>query len=165
MFSQSRLGPLADLRRQDLDDIAVVQRRVVAGDAVVDLRADHGVADGGMDGVGKVDGRGAGGQGDDLALGREDEDLVVEHVDLERVDIVVGLDVLLVLQQTPAYPLEFLLRARRRACCLYFQCAATPYSAVWCISQVRICTSKGMPCEPMTVVCSDWYMLGFGVEI
>ena len=98
---------------QDLDDIAVVQRRVVAGDAVIDLRADHGVADGGMDGVGKVDGRGAGGQGDDLALGRKDEDLVVEHVDLERVDIVVGLDVLLVLEQTPD-PLEFLFRALAR---------------------------------------------------
>ena len=37
----------------------------------------------------------------------------------------------------------------------YFQCAATPYSAVWCISHVRICTSNGMPCEPMTVVCRD----------
>ena len=48
---------------------------------------------------------------------------------------------------------------------LYFQCAAMPYSAVWCISQVRICTSKGMPSLPMTVVCSDWYMLGLGVEI
>ena len=43
---------------QDLDDIAVVQRRVVARDAVIDLRADHRVADGGMNGVGKIDGRG-----------------------------------------------------------------------------------------------------------
>ena len=49
--------------------------------------------------------------------------------------------------------------------CLYFQWAAMPYSAVWCISQVRICTSKGMPSRPMTVVCRDWYMLGFGVPI
>ena len=37
---------------------------------------------------------------------------------------------------------------------LYFQCAAMPYSAVRCISHVRICTSKGMPSEPMTVVCT-----------
>ena len=49
--------------------------------------------------------------------------------------------------------------------CLYFQWAAMPYSAVWCISHVRICTSKGMPSVPMTVVCRDWYMFGFGVEI
>ena len=48
---------------------------------------------------------------------------------------------------------------------LYFQCAAMPYSAVWCMSQVRICTSNGMPSEPMTVVCTLWYMLGFGVDI
>ena len=39
---------------------------------------------------------------------------------------------------------------------LYFQWAATPYSAIWSISRVRICTSKGMPSWPMTVVCSDW---------
>ena len=39
---------------------------------------------------------------------------------------------------------------------LYFQCAATPYSAVRCMSQVRICTSKGMPSSPMTVVCTLW---------
>ena len=49
--------------------------------------------------------------------------------------------------------------------CLYFQWAATPYSAVWCIPQVRICTSKGMPSRPMTVVWRDWYMLGLGVPI
>ena len=49
--------------------------------------------------------------------------------------------------------------------CLYFQWAAMPYSAVSCMSQVRICTSKGMPSEPMTVVCRDWYILGLGVEI
>ena len=40
--------------------------------------------------------------------------------------------------------------------CLYFQWAATPYSAVWCMSQVRICTSKGMASRPTTVVCKDW---------
>ena len=48
---------------------------------------------------------------------------------------------------------------------LYFQCAAMPYSAVRCISQVLICTSNGIPCEPMTVVCTLWYIFGFGVEI
>ena len=41
-------------------------------------------------------------------------------------------------------------------CCLYFQWAATPYSATSCIFQVRICTSKGRPSGPMTVVWRDW---------
>ena len=39
---------------------------------------------------------------------------------------------------------------------LYFQWAATPYSAIRCISWVRIWISTGLPSGPMTVVCSDW---------
>ena len=39
---------------------------------------------------------------------------------------------------------------------LYDQCAATPHSARWCISRVRICTSIALPSGPITVVCSDW---------
>ncbi len=39
---------------------------------------------------------------------------------------------------------------------LYFQCAATPYSACWCISLVRIWISTVRPPGPITVVCSDW---------
>ena len=46
---------------------------------------------------------------------------------------------------------------------LYFQCAATPYSARRCWAKVRICISTGLPCGPITVVCSDWYMLNFGI--
>ena len=95
---------------QDLHDVAVFQLDVVARDAVVDLGADHRVADAGVDGVGKVDRRGAGRQGDDLALRREDEDLVVEHIDLEGVDIVLGVGLLLILQQT-ADPFKFLFVA------------------------------------------------------
>ncbi len=48
---------------------------------------------------------------------------------------------------------------------LYFQCAATPNSARRCISSVRICSSTGLPCGPSTVVCSDWYMLNFGIAM
>ena len=66
-----------------------------------------------MNGVGKVDGRGACGQGNDLALGCKDENLVVEHIDLERMDIVVRFDVLLIFKQTP-HPLELLLRTLTR---------------------------------------------------
>ena len=50
----------------------------------------------GVDGVGEVDRRGAGRQRDDLALGREDVDLVLLQVELERLeelDRVVGLAV------------------------------------------------------------------------
>ena len=47
---------------------------------------------------------------------------------------------------------------------LYLQWAAMPYSAVRCISKVRICTSKGRPWLT-TVVCKDWYMLALGTEM
>ncbi len=46
---------------------------------------------------------------------------------------------------------------------MYFQCAAMPYSARRCIAKVRICSSTGLPSRPITVVCSDWYMLNFGI--
>ena len=48
---------------------------------------------------------------------------------------------------------------------LYFQCAATPYSARRCISWVRIWISTGRPFGPITVVCSDWYMLNLGIAM
>ena len=51
------------------------------------------------------------------------------------------------------------------AASLYFQCAATPYSARRCIVWVRIWISTGLPSGPMTVVCSDWYMLNFGIAM
>ena len=50
-------------------------------------------------------------------------------------------------------------------CALYFQCAAMPNSAVRCIAWVRICNSTGLPPGPITVVCSDWYMLNFGIAM
>ena len=63
-----------------------------------------------MDGVGKVDGGGAGGQGHDPALGGEDEDLVVKHIDFQGLDVFLGVRVLLAFQKPP-YPLKVLLRA------------------------------------------------------
>ena len=54
---------LGRFRRQNLDNVAVAQLLIIACNAVVDLCADHGVADAGMDGIGKVDGGGAGRQG------------------------------------------------------------------------------------------------------
>ena len=74
-----------------------------------------------MDGVGEVDGRGAGGQGHDLALGRENEDLVVEHLDLQRVDIVLGVRLLLCLQQA-ANPFKLLFVAALDALLVFPVC-------------------------------------------
>ena len=52
-----------------------------------------------------------------------------------------------------------------RAPSLYFQCAAMPYSAVRCISRVRIWISYSRPPGPKMVVWSDWYMLLLGVAM
>ncbi len=49
------------------------------------------MADLGVDGVGEVDRRGAVGEGDDLALGGEHEDLVLVEVDLEGLHELVGI--------------------------------------------------------------------------
>ena len=38
-------------------------------------------------------------------------------------------------------------------------------SAIWCISHVLICTSNGIAFLPITVVWSERYIFGFGVEI
>ena len=53
-------------------------------DFAVDLGADAGVADVGMDRVGEVERRRSGREVLDLALRREDEDLVLVEIDLER---------------------------------------------------------------------------------
>ena len=48
---------------------------------------------------------------------------------------------------------------------LYAQCAAIPYSATLCMSHVRTCTSNGVPFGPISVLCIDWYIFGFGTAI
>ncbi len=68
------------------------------------------IADVGVDAVGKVNGRRAHGEVDDVALGGEDEDLVGKHVDLQVVEEVLRVGLLLALQQA-ANPGEFLLVA------------------------------------------------------
>ena len=57
----------------------------------VDLGTDAVVADLGMDGVGKVERRGAGTKRHDLALGRKDKNLLVKQVDLQRVQVFLGI--------------------------------------------------------------------------
>ena len=65
---------------EDLDDVARLQLVVQRHDLAVDPRADAAVADVGVDLVGEVQRRGAGGERLDLALGREDEDLVLDQL-------------------------------------------------------------------------------------
>ena len=72
--------------------------------------ADHGVAHAGVDGIGEVDGGRAGRQGYDTALGGEDEHFVIEHIDLQRLDVFVSIAVLLAFQQT-AHPFKVLFFA------------------------------------------------------
>ena len=117
-LSQSRLGPGRVFRREDVDDVAVLQHVVEGHDAAVDLRADHAVADRGVDAVGEVDRRRAGGEVDDVALRREHEHLVGEHVHLQVVEEVLRVRLLLRLEQA-ADPGELLLVAgawRPRRC-------------------------------------------------
>ena len=74
----------------DFDDVAVAEFGAERNDAAVDLGADGGVADLGMDGVGEVDGTGVLGQDHDLALGGEGVDLLGIQVDLEGRHELVG---------------------------------------------------------------------------
>ena len=76
----------AALGGQDLDEVAALQPVVQRHDAAVDLRADGAVADVGVHGVGEVDRRRVGRQHLDLALRREDVDLVVEEVGAEGLE-------------------------------------------------------------------------------
>src|SRR3954468_23025748 len=46
---------------------------------------------------------------------------------------------------------------------LYFQCAASPFSAISFIRLVRICTSTHLPCGPITVVCNASYPFDLGL--
>ena len=72
-----------------------------------------------MDGIGKVDGGGAGGQVLHIAVGGEHKHLVGEHIDLQGMNIFLGVRTLLVLQQT-ADPLVAAFRAAALAVLLVF---------------------------------------------
>ena len=60
------------------------------GHRTVDLSADAVVAHLGVNGVGKVERRGAGTKCHDFALGCKDKDLLVEQIDLQRVQVFLG---------------------------------------------------------------------------
>ena len=79
------------LARLDLDAIAHGERVRKRSHGAVDLGAHAMVTDLGMYRVGKVERSGSHAQVHDLALGGEDEDLLVVEVDLERVEKLLGI--------------------------------------------------------------------------
>src|SRR5256885_3373031 len=99
-------------RGQDLHDLPVLQLVVERNHAAVDLGPDAAVADLGVDAVGKVDGRRVRRQGDHVAARREDVDLVLEQVDLDRVQERLGVPHLVLPLQQAAEPRELLVEGR-----------------------------------------------------
>ena len=85
-FQPVARGAALLLRGQHLDDVAGAQLVVQRHDVAVDLGADAAVADVGVDGVGEVERGRAGGEVLHFALRGEDEDLVLEEVDLQRLE-------------------------------------------------------------------------------
>ena len=78
------------LRGDDLDLVAVPEFGAQRHDLAVDLAADAGVADLGVDGVSEIDRGRAFGQRDRIALGREAEHLVGEHFELGVLEEIFG---------------------------------------------------------------------------
>ena len=82
-----RLGTLVG---QNLDTVARLNLVRERGHGTVDLGAHAVVANLGVDGVGKVERGGAGTERHDLALGRKDKNLLIEQINLQRVQIFLG---------------------------------------------------------------------------
>src|SRR5204863_6129729 len=97
------------LAGEDLDDVAALELVVERDDLAVDARADAAMADLRVDLVGEVERRGPGRERLDLALRREDEDLLVEQVDLEVLHELFGVGELLLPVEHRAQPLELRL--------------------------------------------------------
>ena len=95
----------------DFDDVAGAQLGAQGRHAAVDLGADAGVADLGVDGVGEIDRRAVGGDDDNLSLGREGVDLVGVEVHLQAGEELVGVGHLLLPLDELANPVEALLVA------------------------------------------------------
>ena len=70
----------------DLHPVACFQRGIQRHNLAVHLGAHALVAHGGMDAVGKVQGRGALGHGDHVALGGKEENLLGKQIGLEGID-------------------------------------------------------------------------------
>ena len=129
------------LLRDDFDHIAIGQRVAQRNHFAVHFGARALMADFGVDGIGEVDGRGAARQHDHAPFRRERVDLFGIEIDAQsRKKLARLLHLLHPLDQV-AHPDDALIVGRGGGLArpsLYFQCAATPCSAMRCISCVRI---------------------------
>ncbi len=127
----------------DFHAVAVAKSRAERNRLAVHARRDAVVADVGVHGVGEVDGRGPARQREDLALGREDVDLLGEEVHLDVLEEFEGVArFALDLEQR----LKPLVGLERHVLRLLLGALVEPVrgdaaSATLCISGVRICTS------------------------
>ena len=165
-------GSLGILGGDDLDPVAVVDLCLDGHQLSVDAGTDHPVSDGGMDGIGKVDGTGTRGKGLHISGRREDIDVLVEEVEIalqKAHELPVVRHVLLPLQDLaePVQLLLFLLRTRRLAVGGLFVfpvgCDTVLGDAVHL--EGPDLDLKGFALGPISVVCSDWYIFGFGMAM
>ena len=169
-WSQSRDGAaVGGLRGEDLDDVGVVERRLQRDQAAVDPGADGAVADLGVHGVGEVDRRRPDRQRDHVAARGEHEDLGAVDLEAQRLqELARVLDLALPVEQL-AHPVHVVEVAEAlgvdavAAVLLVLPVRRDAVLRPAVHRQVRICISTGLPCGPITVVCSDWYMLNFGI--
>ena len=98
--------------RDDLDNVAGAQLGAQGHHAPIHLGADAGVADLGVNGVGKIDRGAVGGNHNDLSLGREGIDLIGIEVHLQAGEELVGVGHLLLPLDELADPVEPFLIAR-----------------------------------------------------
>jgi hypothetical protein len=142
----------------DLDLVAVVELGAQRHQLAVDAPGDAAVAHVGMHRVGEVDHRGAAGQREDLALGREGIHLAREEVDLDVLEELAGIARGgLQLEQRLQPAVGFVLQLGEG----FLVFLVEPVGGDAALGHVvhlgvRICTSTGVPKGPISVVCSDW---------
>ena len=133
--------------RDDFDHVAIGERVAQRNHFAIHFRAGALVPDFGVDGVGEINRRGAARQNHHAALRREGVNLFGIQIHAQGRKKFAGLLHFLHPLDQVAHPDDALIvggwHVPRPS--LYFQCAATPCSAMRCISCVRICTSKGWP--------------------
>ena len=142
------------LGADDLDLVAILQIGHQRGVAAIDAATDAAVADVGVNGIGEVDGVGALGKRDEVALGGEAEDLVGEQLELGVLEELPGIvafreDV----DEAPQPAIGIGLGGRqanalpgleRGADVLVEAMRRNAASAISCMAKVRICSSTRM---------------------
>ena len=146
---------LLALGGDDLDRLAVLQPRPQRHPHAVNLGADAGMADAGVDGIAEIDRRRPARQLDHVALGGEAEHLVGIHLQLDRLEeilvILLGAH-LLGQRRQPARGIDGKGVLAAHAVAVGPVRGDAGPSATSCILWVRICTSTRLPSRPDTVV-------------